>query len=70
MYGMAATTEAITRATPGFPLTLRPCLRLTWWSPDAFAEQHLVEISLLAAGARHEIFNPRREGHRFPYWPT
>lgn len=31
--------------------------------------QQVVEVSLLAATARHEIFDPRREHHRFPYWP-
>jgi hypothetical protein len=32
--------------------------------------QRLVEVALLAPGARHETFDPRRERHRFPYWPT
>lgn len=32
--------------------------------------QRLVEVALLAAGARHETFDPRRDRHRFPYWPA
>lgn len=30
--------------------------------------QRIVEVSLLAAGARHEIFDPAAESARYPYW--
>jgi hypothetical protein len=33
-------------------------------------EQLLVEVALMAAGNRHEALDPRRERHRFPYWPS
>jgi hypothetical protein len=32
--------------------------------------QRLVEVTLLASGARHETFDPRRDRERFPYWPA
>lgn len=32
--------------------------------------QRLVEVMLLAAGGRHETFDPSRDRHRFPYWPA
>lgn len=31
--------------------------------------QHVVEISLFAGSARHELLDPRREHERLPYWP-
>jgi hypothetical protein len=30
--------------------------------------QRIVEVTLLSAAARHELFDPRREQHRYPYW--
>jgi hypothetical protein len=30
--------------------------------------QRIVEVALLAAAARHETFDPRREQRRYPYW--
>jgi hypothetical protein len=30
--------------------------------------QRIVEVALLAATSRHEIFDPRRERRRYPYW--
>jgi predicted nuclease of predicted toxin-antitoxin system len=30
--------------------------------------QRIVEVALLAATARHELFDPRRERQRYPYW--
>jgi hypothetical protein len=32
--------------------------------------QRLVEVTLLASGARHETFDPRRDRERFRYWPA
>jgi hypothetical protein len=37
---------------------------------ETIAEQRLVEVTLLATGARHETLDPRRERQRFPYWPA
>lgn len=33
-------------------------------------EQRIVEIAMLASGARHETFDPKRERNRYPYWRT
>jgi hypothetical protein len=30
--------------------------------------QRIVEVALLSAAARHELFDPRREERRYPYW--
>jgi hypothetical protein len=30
--------------------------------------QRIVELQLLSAGRRHEVFDPARERERFPYW--
>ncbi len=30
--------------------------------------QRIVEVSLLSATSRHEVFDPRRERRRYPYW--
>jgi hypothetical protein len=31
-------------------------------------DQRLVEIQLLAASARHTMYDPRRERSKYPYW--
>lgn len=31
-------------------------------------DQRIVEVGLLSAGARHKVFDPRRERRRYPYW--
>lgn len=30
--------------------------------------QRIVELSLFAAGRRHEVFDPLKERNRYPYW--
>ncbi len=35
---------------------------------DAVDDQQIVEVALLAAGHRHELFDPRHERQRYPYW--
>jgi hypothetical protein len=35
---------------------------------DAVDSQRIVEIALLAAGPRHDTFDPKRERRRYPYW--
>jgi hypothetical protein len=37
---------------------------------DGAGGQRVVEIALLAATARHETYDPRREPQKFPYWPS
>jgi hypothetical protein len=36
---------------------------------DGASGQRIVEITLLTGSKRHEIFDPRRERARYPYWP-
>jgi hypothetical protein len=31
-------------------------------------DQRIVEVALLSAAARHQVFDPRREQRRYPYW--
>jgi len=35
---------------------------------QAATGQRIVEISLLGAKSRHEIYDPERDASRFPYW--
>ncbi len=35
---------------------------------EAADGQRIVEVALLAATARHETFDPKRERSRYPYW--
>lgn len=36
---------------------------------DGVTAQRVVEIALLSGARRHEVFDPRRERSRYPYWP-
>ncbi len=35
---------------------------------EAVNGQRIVEIALLSAASRHEVFDPRKEERRYPYW--
>lgn len=35
---------------------------------EAAGSQRIVELTLLSAARRHEIFDPRLDAARFPYW--
>ena len=36
---------------------------------EAALEQRVAEVALFTGGARHKLFDPRREPERYPHWP-